>query len=310
MGLADIHAAFHKQKQKDAEIADSTAKMWEFGGDVVSEPLKTALSNGFFRKNDEKRAKGLHPSQIYGMCYRAKMYDENFLDVMKGDPAIEGMAFEETISATLQAKFDIGHAIHHWYQNHYLGQMGILKGGWRCPHCDAVVEGFRPAYVCSCGCDRWRFVEPAILIPELGMVGHCDGIIDRGDGPWVMDIKTIDPDRFKALTEPSMGYIYQVHCYMIGLNIRRSIILYVDKSSNMANPTKEIKIFFNPAIEAEIYRIADDYKKMSAGKILVPASCQNKSCSQAKRCAFRNICFSDLSDRFEELWKGTKNEAV
>lgn len=303
MSLADIHAAFHKQKQKDADIAESVAKRWEFGGDVVSEPLKTALSSGFFRKNDEERAKGLHPSQIYGMCYRAKMYDENFMDVMKDDPAIKGMTFEESITATLQAKFDIGHAIHHWYQNHYLGQMGILKGGWRCPQCESVVEGFRPANVCSCGCGRWRFVEPSILIPELGIVGHCDGIIDRGDGPWVMDIKTIDPDRFKALTEPSMSYIYQVHCYMMGLNIRRSIILYVDKSSNMANPTKEIKIYFDPTVEEEIRRIASDYYKMSAGKILVPATCQNRSCAAAKRCAFRDVCFGELSDIFEQRWK-------
>ena len=308
MNLADIHASFHKEKIDSAKAAEKSREFWQFGGDVVSEPLKTALSTGYFRKGEAKRSVGLHPSQIHGMCYRAKMYDEYLLEVMKNDPDVKFNVYEETITATLQAKFDIGHAIHHWYQNHYLGPMGILKGGWRCPHCDTVKQGFRPANVCSCGVDRWRFVEPETLIPELNIVGHCDGIIDRGDGEWVMDIKTIDPERFKALSEPSLSYVYQVHCYMMALNIRRAIILYVDKSSNLANPTKEIKIFFNPDIEAEIRQIAEDYRKMKVGRILTPRTCDNKSCTTAKRCAYSSVCFDGaLTERFEKAWKESKN---
>jgi len=306
MDLSEIHANFHKKKIAEAAAATKGKKYWEFGGDVVSNPLKTALSDGSFRKTDKPRAEGLDPSQIHGMCYRAKMFAENLKKVMGSDPVVSQMSFDETISATLQAKFDIGHAIHHWYQNFYLGPMGILRGGWRCSKCGTTVQGFRPADVCSCGSDHWRFVEPETNIPELGIVGHCDGIIDRGDGEWVMDIKTINPDLFKSLSEPSLSYIYQVHCYMMALKINRSIILYVDKSSNLANPTKEIKIYFNPDIEADIRQYAEDYRKMREQKILTPCTCENKSCTSAKRCGYSEICFDqDLSNRFEKAWKGS-----
>lgn len=280
-----------------------TNTYWSFGGDVVSEPLKTALESGFFKKYDTPRAKGLHPSQIHGMCFREKIYSEYLLDVMSECPEISNIEFKEDITATLQAKFDIGHAIHHWYQNKYLGPMGILKGGWACKKCDAYQEGFMPANVCSCG-GRWRFIEPQANIPELDIVGHCDGIIDRGDGPWVMDIKTIDPDRFRSLSEPSMSYIYQVHCYMMALQINRAIILYVDKSSNMGNPTKEIKITLDPDIEKDVIRIANEYKSMKKDKALAERTCKTKGCTKAKRCAFSSICFDDtITTLFEQEWK-------
>ena len=307
MSFADIIKACTKTRIDNMKYREETANLFEVGGDVVSDPLKNALGTGFFRKAapEADRSIGLHPSQLYGMCMRSKMFVEN-LDLFEGIPGVN-TPFEESIPASLQAKFDIGHSLHHWYQNKYLGPMGILKGGWKCPQCKSVEEGFRPAIDCkNCGCDKWGFVEPFIQIPELGIVGHCDGIIDHGDGPWVLDIKTIDPDRFKNLSEVSMSYVYQVHCYMLALDIDRAVILYVDKSANYANPTKEFKIKKNNRIIRDIKKISEYYNESRTNRVLPEIMCKNKTCTSAKRCAFRSVCFDeDIVSVFSEKWGNT-----
>lgn len=294
-------AAFKEKSEKNT--VPSTA--WSKGGHVVSDILRTALESGKLHQSEPQRSTGLHPSELFYMCMRAKGLGENFPRVMSRIPGVVIKECTETISASLRAKFDIGHSLHWLYQNKYLGPLGILKGSWRCRSCQEEIEGFYPtANVCSCGKNKWSFVEPKIEIPELCITGHCDGIIDRGDGPWVMDIKTIDPTLFKSLKEPSMSYVYQVHAYMMGLGINRALILYVDKSSNTVNPTKEILISYDESVEQRIRALSADYQEMNKTRALPPKTCDSNTCAAAKRCPYKDICFGeDVLDMFKDEWK-------
>ena len=163
----------------------------------------------------------LHMSQLHYLCPRAQ--------ILSG---LSGVWSKP--SAMLQAKFDIGHAMHYHYQNKYLGPMGILHGDWRCLRCGAIVSGEMPD---SEGCGNsdhvWEYVETVCRIPEYGIIGKCDGIIDRGDGePWVVDFKTQDPYLFHNCTGASEAHKMQVNLYMYALGISRGIVLYIDKSAN------------------------------------------------------------------------------
>lgn len=52
------------------------------------------------------------------------------------------------VDTGLQRIFDIGHAVHQWYQERYLGPAGLLYGKWRCNRCHYVVEGLMPRDSC------------------------------------------------------------------------------------------------------------------------------------------------------------------
>ena len=64
-----------------------------------------------------------HVSSLYYMCPRCEVY-KAVLPPEKLPSA--------RLDAITQARFDVGHAMHYWYQTKYLGPMGVLKGKWKC----------------------------------------------------------------------------------------------------------------------------------------------------------------------------------
>jgi hypothetical protein len=87
------------------------------------------------------RSPGFHASEMGHLCARL----ETFKRVL---PLVnDGKKFP----AKDLKVFEVGHHLHHRWQNHVLGPAGILKGTWACSRCEFDTEGFMPKDPCpSC----------------------------------------------------------------------------------------------------------------------------------------------------------------
>jgi hypothetical protein len=193
------------------------------------------------REDDYAQDDFFHPSALYYMCPRC--------EVLKR-VVPKNMLPTERIDVVTRAKFDIGHALHAWYQNKYLGPMGILKGVWQCLECGSKegleVPTVRPDKCSKCGTSGdWEYHECVLASKEWNIVGKIDGIISAGAVDYVLDMKTCDPGLFQKLTKPWPSNTYQVQIYMWLLGIKTGLLLYIDKSSNGPIPVREFPVEFS-----------------------------------------------------------------
>jgi hypothetical protein len=117
-----------------------------------------------------------------------------------------------------QATYDIGHAVHWWFQNKYLGPSGMLWGEWKCRRCSFVYVGLMPTVCSSCAADRsFLFEESWIGDAALRYLGHPDGHyveVDDVEPTSLIEIKTIASSGYTALRAPKHEHLIQVHAYM------------------------------------------------------------------------------------------------
>lgn len=150
---------------------------------------------------------------------------------------------------------DRGTALHVMVQELWLGPMGSLLGGWRCPAC-AHVHGMDPtrndgsvsmqsavplpkkcqADGCKFESHKWgrfTFVEPQMRHDLLKVRGQCDGIIHMPPHAYeVLDLKNTQPkteeQREKLRDSPRHEHIVQLHWYMDQCASQRGRLLYMD----------------------------------------------------------------------------------
>jgi len=222
-------------------------------------------------------------SQMYFVCPRKFLIMER-----------EGMKKEH--DARTKAKFGIGHALHHWYQDKYFGPMGILRGDWRCKRCWKKYKNcLMPTEKCKkCGSkDGYEYEELTVRNTEWDIAGHVDGIFDIDGVQYVMDMKTIDPDMFKRLEKPYPAAVYQVNLYMWMLNIHKGVLIYIDKSSNGVSPIKEFPVEFDPDTISDMQSRVTSYKVAVSSKTLPPRMCKDSSAYRARGCECKELCFDD-----------------
>jgi len=239
-------------------------------------------------------------SGIYYMCPRAEVLRSL-------------IPKKDTISPALRAKFDIGHAMHHWYQNKYLGPMGILRGNWKCVVCGEVVkDSLLPKTNCSnCDARRYEYEEMYFVNTEWSISGHLDGILDIKGKEWLMDLKTIDPSMFKSLKAPLPAAEYQVQVYMwlCGLPIQQGVVVYIDKSANDVTPIKEFKIEYSEPTINEVKGKITSYKLSMANRTLPMRSCESCTNRKARSCPYSDECFNDdKCNALVSAWKDSSEK--
>lgn len=222
-------------------------------------------------------------SQMYSVCPRRQVMDERH-------------PITTVHSAKTKAKFAIGHALHHWYQNKYFGPMGILRGNWMCLRCQKRYKDcLMPTEPCKkCGSkDGYEYEELTVRSTEWDIAGHVDGILDIDGVSYVMDIKTMDPDMFKRLTAPYAPAVFQVNLYMWMLNIHRGVLIYLDKSANGITPLKEFPVDFDPEAITVMQSKVSSYRIAKSSKTLPPRLCAEVACPRARGCPHSEQCFDD-----------------
>lgn len=257
--------------------------------------------DAFLRKGYEQdaRSPGFHASQLYKLCPR-----ELALMALAEQSGAKMTAVP--IGVGLQWRFDVGHALHQWIQDRYLGPMRMLEGIWRCQACHHEVNGLMPDKPhCSINGHpvRWTFREVPVQDTKLGIVGRCDGIyIPKKGQRLVLDIKTVNPDYYHGLRGPGPDYIWQAVCYMHLLKLDEAIILYA--APTMVEgldrlPFKEFYVDYDRRVWKQIVdkvmaarRIVDAIGQKK--KFTVPERlevCCAKTSRRANDCPVRTECF-------------------
>lgn len=162
-----------------------------------------------------------------------------------------GKARESYTEYPLMQQFEIGSALHFWYQNFSKVFKDVLYGYWKCWACgklrgkDRPFFGVRdevkktPCEHCGASGDATFYYEYYFRIDEpYRVVGKIDGFILKGDSLYIMDIKSFfEESNFPKLQDKVqlMGYML---CYdylpeelrpPVKVNCEEGILYYVSK---------------------------------------------------------------------------------
>jgi len=214
LSIGDLIAQF---KDPKPEPEDNPAQEWflDFQEWLVSDYEKTVHHD---------RKPGLHASSLGSICARRSMVIAAY--GARRYPHTAGNYFT----------FDVGHALHFWWQERYLGPRQELIGDWKCMACECVKCGplitklgsraplsredkqriFRTCKACQgtgrkvthglmpldCDCgtpwqDSISYMELPVVHKELDYVGHCDGILDHSPKKRLFEFKTISVSEYE-----------------------------------------------------------------------------------------------------------------
>jgi hypothetical protein len=280
----------------------------EFHG---TEELSSAISQ-FIREREAKgfgREEGWHPSQFAGMCPRLAVLERLLVSPKK----------DQKIDAGMHRVFDVGHALHWWYQNKYFAKMGILWGKWECRFCGSFSWGLTPSECRGCGRENSEFTYKEVPLRArldgcvLPVVGHVDGIIRFNNTWYVIEIKTMNSYGHGALDEPYLAHNLQAQIY--SELIRQGMVHGVPSNIKIPYPSGIIFLYIgkNDSREKE-FRVEIDEKvarlelqkpiivETSISKGVLPdrkPECVSLLKEPAKKCSLCSYCFGNKT--FSEL---------
>lgn len=247
-----------------------------------------------------RRAKVFHPSGMGHPCLRKLQLE--FLGV--------GVA-KRTPTAKQEATFEFGHAVHDLVQK-WTGFAGRLVGDWECKECHARRE------FCTVpdreGCPKprdergfhfWKYRELTTTDEDLGIYGHCDGIILlRTNGkmkPWILEAKSSNAKWFRERVReggPLGGHRIQAHAYMYCWGIPRARILYVNKDST---EKVEFVVPFNKFLWLRLASRLRAVREANALKYLIARHEVKPSLGVCRSCFLSDVCWS--TDKYERALK-------
>ena len=150
-------------------------------------------------------------------------------------------------------------------------------------------------------------VVTEIPIPSQEIIsGRADAILCIGNENYVLDIKSINSMIFRKMSAPKEENVYQVQLYMHYFNIKKGILLYVDKDQ------QELKEFFLDYDEALCKSLLDKFYalKDQVEKNVVPARLPDYPRNwQCNYCQFKDICKMTNGDtlNWEDFKKKIEN---
>jgi len=131
-------------------------------------------------------------------------------------------------------------------------------------------------------------VVTEIPIPSQEIIsGRADAILCIGNENYVLDIKSINSMIFRKMLEPKEENIYQIQLYLHYFNIKKGILLYIDKDQ------QEMKEFFVDYDEALCKGLLDKFYvlKDQVEKNIVPARLADYPRNwQCNYCPYKDIC--------------------
>lgn len=156
-----------------------------------------------------------------------------------------GLRMAKDDDATGRWNMDRGTALHRVVQEAWLGPMGVILGGWKCPACAKLHGGTNewgitsqtavpmPKACDGCGHkarkqEPFRFVEPSSADQTLRVRGRVDGLLRLpGHGFEVLEIKTTG--RLDKIREaPRPDHVIQLHWYLDSERLQSGRLLYLD----------------------------------------------------------------------------------
>jgi len=131
-------------------------------------------------------------------------------------------------------------------------------------------------------------VTTEIPIPSQEIIsGRADAILCVNNENYVLDIKSMNSMIFRKLTAPKEENVYQIQLYLHYFNIKKGILLYIDKDQ------QEMKEFLVEYDEALCKSLLDKFYalKDQVDKNIVPAHLEDYPRNwQCRYCQFKDIC--------------------
>jgi len=220
----------------------------------------------------------LHPSSISG-CPTAAA-----LAMLKLDEGDKG-----THDAKMLRIFDMGTAIHRMLQWQYI-KMGVIPS--------EIVQEDGVETV-----SHW--VEVPIDIPEWNMVGSVDAVAEIGGRRYVVEIKSVNSNKWAKMTGPEEHHKLQAACYVKGCSKKlqgSTTVIFI----YYAKDTSDIKEYVYNVTEKDYAEVKSRIGKINAmiaeygakGTIPVPAY-EDSNKPPCRYCPWKAKCHSTL-DR--EAW--------
>jgi len=230
----------------------------------------------------------------------------------------DAQPIDEFLGTALSVTFQHGRQVQANINDEWL--VDIMVGDWRCLNCKHTETSCkRPKIKCSCGAYLWRYEEVNVVSEYSGISGGLDALVDIGTGKFiVIEIKTIDKDKFRALLAPMAEHRERTTLYLrliteskhplaSQIDTSQATILYVSKSfgfkditireypfrdANMT-PFKEYKIKADPASVDKLSELGKSVKDFREGKKPIPAKiCKTIMDKRADVCCCKKSCFS------------------
>ena len=147
-------------------------------------------------------------------------------------------------------------------------------------------------------------VVTEVPIPSQEIIsGRADAILCIGNENYVLDIKSMNSMIFKNMTAPKEENVYQIQLYLHYFNIKKGILLYIDKDR------QEMKEFFvdydETLCDSLLSKFAD--LKDQVEKNVLPARLADYPRNwQCNYCSFKDICKTADGDVLN--WKDFKKK--
>ena len=131
-------------------------------------------------------------------------------------------------------------------------------------------------------------VTTEIPIPSQEIIsGRADAILCVNNENYVLDIKSMNSMIFRNLTQPKEEDIYQIQLYLHYFNIKKGILLYIDKDQ------QEIKEFFVEYDEALCKSLLEKFyglKDLIEQNKIPPRLSDYSKNWQCNYCQFKDTC--------------------
>lgn len=230
---------------------------------------------------------------------------------------------DERLGTSLNVTFQVGRFYENQVRNVWLRK--YVLGNWECMSCHHVHEYQTVPETCDkCGAGEYMhiYLEPRAYSPEYDCSCGIDFLLWKDETLTPVEIKTIDKDQFRELQAPLSEHRKRTQFYLdllshstwmdfdVRINLDYGILLYCCKGFGFADnmegrqgisdakfsPFKEFKVKKGMGAGLDsVYQKALDVKEYKKSGKIPKRICPTITCKRAKRCTYRETCFSEKS---------------
>ena len=219
-----------------------------------------------------KVEKVIHISDLYSFCFR------KYILAYKNDIPINTTQLNLPIS--LRVTFGLGYYIERMVLKslypYLVGQLNTCK---------------------QCGQIKYNAPLLAWTVGDYTITGHPDGIVKLGNTNYIIDVKSIDKDRFKDLDEANLENQWQIRGYLylkrkLKLKIGNvGFLIYVSKGHNQM-PIKVFPVTLNKVYKNWMDDTVKEIETFSKNRRRIPKMvCSTELHPLARTCPVKDICF-------------------
>ncbi len=145
-------------------------------------------------------------------------------------------------------------------------------------------------------------VTTEVPIPAQEIIsGRADAILSINKENYVLDIKSINSMIFKNMSEPKEENIYQIQLYLHYFNIKKGILLYIDKDQQNI---KEFIVDYDKKLVQSLLEKFIDLKSKIDIDVIPNRLVDYPKNWQCQYCQFKEVC--RMADGGEVKWEEFK----